>query len=172
MVSAPHEKRDTPQLCYTMAYFILPQYAADRPRRLIDMLSMGPRAGAAFFYAMTCQLENLEPRDDVVRLLAVHEGGLADARKYHIIEYPTPTAVDITTLPDDEILDAIQNIVLAPHFSAIIHSAEDNSFKYFVLGQSTDGGTTLRSVADGVNANLGPGCEPSVESFVALLENT
>ena len=168
---APHEKSDTPQVCYSMAYFLLPQYCSDRPDSLLQNLNLGPTAGAAFFYAMTCQINELEPRDDVIHALSVSTGELNETTKYYIIAYPEPPNVNLTDIPDDNILDAMQKIVLAPYFSAILEDAKEGKLTYFILGQSPDGFTTLRTIDGTMNANLGRGCEPQLEAFVELLRS-
>lgn len=76
--------------------------------------------------------------------------------------YPTPPPFDMSD-PD---------LVLAPHFSAILHFTDDNQVRYFTLGQRPTAGTTLRSVtADGVNANLGEGPEPQIDAFINALKS-
>lgn len=56
--------------------------------------------------------------------------------------------------------------VLAPHFSAIVSGAD--RVRYFILGQAPmGGGTTLRSIEpEGMNCNLGPGPEPTMDAFL------
>jgi hypothetical protein len=57
---------------------------------------------------------------------------------------------------------------LAPYLSAVVTRPGEPP-RYFALGQSPDGFTTLRGVTPDMNANLGPGCEPELEPFLALL---
>lgn len=152
-----------------MAYVVLPHYCSERSYSLLQNLKLGPRAGAAFFYLMTCQMNATEPRDDVVHSLSVSTGKLDDTTIYHIISYPTPPSIDLSEIPEDNILDAMQKIVLAPYFSAVLENSETHEVTYYILGQSPDGFTTLRTVDGTMNANLGRGCEPRLESFVELL---
>jgi hypothetical protein len=154
-----------------MAYFVLPQYCSARPESLLQNLKLGPRAGAAFFYLMTCQMNDIEPRDEVVQSLSVSTGKLDDTTIYHIIAYPTPPGVDLSQIPEDKILDVMQKIVLAPYFSAILENSETHAVAYYILGQSPDGFTTFRTVDGTMNANLGRGCEPRLESFVEFLRS-
>ena len=70
----------------------------------------------------------------------------------------------------EDLVSAAKKVVLAPHFSAILRDA-DGVTDYYVLGQAPiGGGTTLRHVSDGVNANLGPGPAPSLAAFLASLK--
>lgn len=170
-MTRPHETSETPQICYAMAYFLLPRYCSERRESLLQNLRMGPKAGAAFFYVMTCKLSELEPREDVVHSLSVDIGKLDDATNFYIITYPTPPNVDISQLPEADIMQAVQQLVLAPYFSAVIENTQTDKLSYYILGQSPDGGTTLRTVEGTINANLGPGCEPSLSSFVQLLRD-
>ena len=168
----PHTENETPQVCYAMAYFLLPQYISERPDSLLQNLKMGPKAGAAFFYVMTCQINEQEPRDDVIQALSLSTGELSDSTNFYIISYPIPPHVDITNLSDAEAMMAMENIVLAPYFSAVLEQKETQKLSYFILGQSPDGFTTLRTVDGSTNANLGRGCEPQLEAFIKLLQST
>ncbi len=165
----PHEASETPHICYAMAYFLLPMYCAERPDALLQNLRAGPRAGAVYFYLRTCQIKEIGPRDEVVPFLSVSTGKLDDTTTYHIITYPTPPPIDLFKIPADKLSDRLQEFVLAPYFSAVLEKSETHEIAYFILGQSPDGFTTLRTVTGTVNANLGPGCEPKLESFVELL---
>ncbi len=164
------DQRGTAQTCYTMAYFVLPQYVFNQREKLIGELSAG-RIGAMFFYVLTCKMGGKEPNPEVVQSLMVHKGSLDDNHNYYIIQYPTPVPVDISELPDDQVFQAMQNVVLAPYFSAVIEDNRTKEARYFILGQSPDGHTTLRGVTLEYNANLGRGCEPELELFLTLLRS-
>lgn len=69
-------------------------------------------------------------------------------------------------------IDAMQGIVLAPYFSAMIRERTTGTARYYVLGQSLDGHTTFRTVTPEMNANLGPGCEPELDAFLELLRQS
>ena len=165
----PHRPEDMPSICYAMAYFVLPRYAFQETERIVTELTQNPEAAAAFYYILTCKMDEKEPRDELVRSFAVHTGVLNDDFNYTILGYPTKSSVNVADLPDDDILDALEGVVLAPYFSAILNNPDTGEVKYFVLGQSPDGHTTLRAVTEGMNANLGRGCEPEISAFVALL---
>lgn len=69
-----------------------------------------------------------------------------------------------------EVLESGGNIIPAPYFSGLI--IKNNTIEgYYILGQNPTGnGTTLRSVSkDGSNLNLGPGCEPDMDTFIELI---
>jgi hypothetical protein len=162
----PH---NTAQNCYTMAYFVLPRYVFHQAATFIENLGRSPTLGAGFYYVMACQMNKIEPDVQLVRSFPVHIGDLDETNRYCIVEYPTPPAVDLSELSLEEMFESGSNVVLAPYFSAIVLHKPSNTARYFVLGQSPDGFTTLRSVTPGMNANLGPGCEPKLQQFVALL---
>ena len=80
-----------------------------------------------------------------------------------LISYPLPPK-EPARLPNGMIIPA-------PHFSAIVYSKNRlTEASYYVLGQRVDGiGTTFREVTKDANMNLGEGCAPSREAFIALL---
>jgi hypothetical protein len=158
---------DTAQNCYTMAYFLLPQYAEDAT--FIENLARSPTPGAGFYYVMACRMKGKEPDPALLRSFPVHLGELEETHRYCIIEYPTPPTVDLSGLPLEAMFELGDKVVLAPFFSAIVLHKQTNETRYFVLGQSPDGFTTLRGVTTNFNANLGPGCEPELQEFIALL---
>jgi hypothetical protein len=166
---------ETAQCCYAMAYFVLPQYVAAAPEKISDRLSEG-RIGAMFYYLMACQLKGLEPGEqdaDTMTAFAVRHGQLDDGHDYFVIQYPTPEELDLSDKMNSEdpgeMLDAMRGIVLAPYFSAMVQPKTAGKARYYVLGQSVDGMTTLRSVTPEMNANLGRGCEPRLDAFLELL---
>lgn len=160
------DNQDTAQNCYTMAYFVLPAYVFDDVERLVDTLSRDPtRPGS--FYMMACSRNQREPRMELFRSFPVHQGNFDAATRYCIIEYPTPPEVDLSDLSLEEMFAKASGVVLAPYFSAVVWGKE--GVRYFILGQSPNGGTTLRQVTLESNANCGPGCEPELGAFIALL---
>jgi len=110
-----------------------------------------------------------------------HEGQLDSDREYYILQFP-PAPPPAPMPPPEKLLEVIKTEgkkkalekmpILAPYFTAIINDRSSALRSYYVLGQSTQSGTTLRSVTtDGANENLGPGPEPTVASFVQCLRN-
>lgn len=167
--ATPHDASETPRLCYAMAYFVLPQYLADKRERLLEVLNMGTKAGSGFLYVATCQMNDVEPRDEVVSEFQLHTEKPNDTTTYFVIQYPTPDKVDLLDLPESELAEAMQNTILAPYFSAVVQRGEA-PLEYFVLGQAPDGHTTLRTVTQAANTSLGPGCMPDLDSFLAMLD--
>jgi hypothetical protein len=158
-----------PRLCYNMAYFILPYYAFKECDKLVSicmgqvfaLTDEGKAAGldpaGAFFYHLTCQTYGVKPtQEDTVRFQSHH--GQTDAEHdYFSFEYPIPPSV---SFPE----------ALAPYFSGIIRHRGTKAVRYYVLGQSPIGRTTLRSVTEeGRNYNLGPGPEPNLNAFLASI---
>jgi hypothetical protein len=150
-----------------MAYFVLPDYVTRGAEALADRLSSSP-IEAATFYMMGCSLRGLEPQMDLLRSFAVHRDTLNRTTRYCIVQYPTPPALNLSDLSLEEMFARSDQVVLAPYFSALVWG-RDGPDRYFVLGQSPDGFTTLRAVTTDMNANLGPGCEPELHAFVDLL---
>jgi hypothetical protein len=150
---------------YSVAYSILPHYAFGDMKKLEEIWSGRP---GLFFYFMGCKMREVEPQDrDAVKYQS-RRGDLDARREYFAIEYPIPAKVNMSSLSPDEIFSTGSNVVLAPHFSAIIRDRETAEVDYFVLGQAPlGGGTTLRMVtADGANCNLGPGPAPQFDEFL------
>ena len=76
-----------------------------------------------------------------------------------------------TRAAPDISFEAMKDFVLAPYFSAMLVENEGGQVRYFILGQSPDGHTTLRGVTLNMNANLGRGCEPELKAFLDLLQD-
>lgn len=168
MAENPTKAQEVAQTCYRMAYFILPPYVYNQPDKIVQELQSGPM-GAMFFYALTCSVIGKEPEKEALAQFAAHTGTLDEEHDFYIIEYPTPPSVNLMDDDAEAMIAQMQNIVLAPYFSAMIRTRTDGSVRYFILGQSPDGHTTFRSVTPDINANLGRGCEPRLDAFVALL---
>src|SRR5262249_20241878 len=139
-----------------------------QPEKVVRELGAG-RLGAMFFYVLTCQADGKEPDPEAVAAFAAHTGTLDDRHDYYVIEYPSPPPVDLSDVDPDRMFEEMSRIALAPSFSAMVQEKASGAVRYFILGQSPDGDTTLRGVSPGMNANLGPGCEPELEAFLQLL---
>ncbi len=154
-----------PQLCYDVAYFILPHYAANDVAKVAELCRDAPSAAGPFFYIMASLGRKVEPDPEDGRRFRWHHGSLTEGKEYFALEYPAPPSVDMSDASFGEIM--AKGFVLAPHFSVIVRSVVTGEADYFVLGQAPmGGGTTLRSVSGSVNANLGPGPEPRLEAFL------
>ncbi len=159
------------QLCYDVAYFVLPHYAYDEIAKVADLCSNTPTAAGPFFYLMACQMRKVEPIIEDAMRFRCHQGQLREGQEYYALEYPSPPSVDLSDLSLDELSNAGSPPVLAPYFSAIIHEAPAGAVSYYILGQAPiGGGTTLRSVLrEGTNCNLGPGPEPRLDGFLEAI---
>lgn len=160
-----------PQLCYDVAYFILPHYAYCDFAKIADLCLNTPNVAGPFFYLMACVSRKIEPVIEDGKRFTWHYGELTAGQKYFILEYPTPPPVDLSEVPIEEMIGGKSPIVLAPHFSAVLRNESGGESNYYVLGQAPlGGGTTLRHVSDdGVNSNLGPGPAPRLADFLAAL---
>jgi hypothetical protein len=154
------------QLCYDVAYFILPHYAFEDLDKLADMCLDTPSTAGPFFYIMAAQARHIEPDANDARLFRWHHGQLSEGREYFALEYPQPPPIDMSEMSVEQMMHGGSTFVLAPHFSAIIRGETD--VQYFILGQAPiGGGTTLRCIlAEGMNCNLGPGPEPKLTAFL------
>jgi hypothetical protein len=155
-----------PQLCYDVAYFLLPHYAFRDLDKLADLCLNTPTTAGAFFYVMAAQARQVQPDPEDARQFRWHHGHLGEGRAYFALEYPVPPPVDLSDVPLEQMIGGGGKFVLAPHFSAVLRGAED--VQYFILGQAPmGGGTTLRCILPGgANCNLGPGPEPQLSAFL------
>jgi hypothetical protein len=146
------------QLCYDVAYFILPHYAFKDLAKLTDLCLNTPTTAGLFFYVMAAQMRKVEPDTEDGKQLRWHHGQLSECREYFALEYPTPASVDLSDVPMEEMFSSGTKFVLAPYFSAIIRESGSPVGQYFILGQAPmGGGTTLRCILpEGMNCNLGP----------------
>lgn len=158
-----------PQLCYDIAYFILPNYIFRDLKKLTSLCQETPSAAGPFFFFMACKMENIEPDMDVARSIKFHTGSL-DGRPYLAFEYPTPPDVDFDLSESDpaKLVDAARLAVLAPYWSVIFC---DQNPEYYILGQSPlVGTTTVRQILpEGMNCNLGPGPKPTLPLFLEAI---
>jgi hypothetical protein len=160
-----------PQLCYDVAYFILPHYAYHDLGKLADLCLNSPAAAWPFFYVMSCQVRKVEPDVADARRFRCHHGQLDGRREYFALEYPSPPPIDLSAVPPEQIGGGGAPFVLAPHFSAILREHGSGEVDYYVLGQAPrGGGTTLRCVLrEGMNCNLGPGPAPQLPAFLEAI---
>lgn len=151
-----------PDLCYQIAYFVLPKLLFSYPQRMIGYFTNPEYPAAAYLYVMATRLLQVEPVPEYIPLFKTHSGELSDERNYHILEYPPPPPFDLNSGTAG---------VLAPFFSAIIAEKATGEVSYYTLGQNPLQGTTLRLVTpDGANANLGPGSVPELDAFLEVLQ--
>jgi hypothetical protein len=171
--SSGGEPVSLPQLCYDVAYFVLPHYAHKEPQKIIELCQKTPQVAGPFFYLMACLGRKVEPDIETGKRFCWTHDALAPGFDYFVLTYPTPPPLDLSDAIDSELLSA-GGLVLAPYFSALIRNKENGQTSYFILGQAPiGGGTTLRSVtADGANCNLGPGPEPVLADFLAAIRGS
>ncbi len=162
-------------VAYAAAYFVVPRYAFEETERFTSDFLKSPDLAAKFFYVMAAQMRNEEPDPGDAARVGGATGLLDDRHDYYLIAYPTFPAVDLLAdfdagrEPNAGLPEEAGPYVLAPYFSAAVIERQTQAVSYFVLGQSPDARTTLRSVTLTTNANLGPGCIPDREAFLALL---
>ena len=150
------------QVAYHMAYFVLPPRAHNDIKELRADFDNGLDLAALSYYRQAAKSHGLAPHPDELLALRAHTADVGQCDVI-VIEYPRFPAVDLLTEP------VIGSHVLAPYFSAVLENRMSTEVQYFVLGQSLDAGTTLRSVSPELNANLGRGCKPQLAAFLKLL---
>lgn len=158
------------QLCYDVDYFVLPHYAFEDLAQLTDLCLKTPSAAGPFYYIMAAMARKVEPDTEAAKQFHWHHGWFDVNREYFALEYPKPPPIDLSEVDFENVIANREGIVLAPHFSAIIRSAD--TVIYFVLGQAPmGGGTTLRCVLkEGANCNLGPGPDSNLSAFLEAVE--
>lgn len=157
-----------PQICYDVAYFVLPHYAFKDFEKIVDLCTNTPAAAGPFFYLLACQFRKSAPNPEDGRKFQWHVGTLDSERHYFALEYPVPPPIELSSVPPEKLLSETAPLVLAPYFSAVIRRERTHESEYYVLGQAPlGGGTTLRCVEpDGKNCNLGPGPNPDLDAFL------
>ena len=161
IVDKGSQNTNTPLMCYKMAYIVLPQELHQNPTATLDRIRSQPDTAGVLFYTKACRSSGCLPKRQDASAFRTHMGRLSPNQEYFIIEYPSPPPPRLDTgMP-----------VLAPYFSAAIVNETNRQPAHFVLGQALTGGTTLRTVKDGVNANMGSGSEPTLDAFLQLLRS-
>ena len=160
------------QSCYDIAYFILPHYVFQDLAKLVDLCHKTPTSAGPFLYVLACQARGIEPDSDAVGKFKWHHGLFEKDCQFLALEYPTPSPVDMGDSDPISLIEAGIKIVLAPHFSVILHG-HDGGPEYFILGQAPiGGGTTVRQIlAEGMNCNLGPGPAPTLDGFFTAIRD-
>src|SRR5689334_22146145 len=110
-----YDDHETAQNCYTLAYFVLPDYVFGQTDRLLHSLSSSSTLGAGVYYVMACGAHGKEPRPELIRAFAVHSGSLDDRHSYWVIQYPTPPAIDASILEGPDPFARIGEMILAPY---------------------------------------------------------
>ncbi|WP_339735645.1 hypothetical protein [uncultured Gimesia sp.] len=155
------------QVCYDIAYFLLPQYVFQDLTPILELYDKTPAAAGPFCYLMACQIRKNEPDMDIATTFRWHRDAFEDGREYLALEYPSPPPVDLEDADPIALLESGKMPVLAPYFSVVLLS-ENAEPEYFILGQAPLGeGTTVRQILDGgMNCNLGPGPTPDLDAFL------
>jgi hypothetical protein len=103
-----------PQLCYDVAYFILPHYAFEDLAKLADLCLNTTTAAGPFFYVMAAQARKAEPDFEDAKRFRWHHGELSKGHEYFALEYPAPPPVDISEVPFEQVAGGGVSLVLAP----------------------------------------------------------
>jgi hypothetical protein len=169
---------DLARISYSVAYRTLPDLVHARWAEFCDLWSGG------LPFPMFLAIKGASDQGKSLSLNQIQEfkyyqGDLDSNTQYFLIEFPTPpeqgegpniealmAALAAGKKPSTDVVP-----VLGPFFAAVIFDSAKNVKHLYILGQSPGGGTTLRFVAaGGVNANCGPGPEPTSSNFLQAVK--
>ena len=155
-----------PQLCYDVAFCILPHYTFKDLGWVADLCQHSLSAAGPYFYILAAQARQVDPDSESARQFHWHAGRLTPSREYFALEYPPPPPADASAAPHEKLLAGRTHVVPSPYFSTIVRG--DAEPAYFILGPApTGGGTTLHRICpDGRNFDLGPGPKPELSAFL------
>src|SRR5262249_37747017 len=91
--STPEPAVSLEQLCYDLAYFVLPDYAFQDRARLEGLCRNTPTAAGPFFYFMAALRRKVEPNPEDGKRFRWHHGQLRGGRDYFALEYPVPPPI-------------------------------------------------------------------------------
>ncbi len=140
-------------LCYDVAFFVLPPIAHADPAQVHELWTQAPNFAGGFLFFSAGQRHGMKmgALDDGGRFKS-HHGELDATQSYYALEFPPPPPFD----PDE--------MILGPYFAVMVIDRVNRQSEYFVLCQSVEAGTTLRTVrGNGMNINLGPGPTPTLD---------
>ncbi len=161
------QNRDA-QIAAHMAHRKLPLRVFPDVVEVLSDFESAPELAVLSYFREAATSCVLEPTADALKALRVHLGEVRHCDCL-VIEYPRFPVCDLfTTEPD--LPPGSGGYVLAPYFSAILRDRLSDEPRYFVLGQSPDGGTRLREWSETLKADLGPGCEPTLAAFLEMLK--
>jgi len=155
----PHSAEEFAWISYTIAYRALPRHLSHPAIEKVEKWFAGPDAIRDSLYRVGCIMSHCTMRSGESQRIMTHMGRLDDHRDYFIFEYPTPPAPDASQ----------GRMLLAPYFSAMIHHAGTADCECYALGQSPDGGTTIRAVKEGEHVRLDIGLDPTLENWIVWL---
>lgn len=157
----PHSAEDFALISYTIAYRSLPRLLARPVVAGFEKWLEDPDAVRDSLYRVGCIMAQRTMQVGQSQRILAHVGVLGARHEYFIFEYPKPPGY----APE------MGNRLLAPYFSAVIRDTGDGKCEYYVLGQSPDGGTTIRSVQEDEHTLVGGGVEPTLECWIAHLRH-
>jgi len=161
------QNRDA-QIAAHMAYRLLPRRVFPDVAEVLSDFEHAPELAALSYFREVATGRGFDPSTEALKALRVH---FCDLGSYDcvVIEYPRFPARDVLTAEPD-LPPGSGGYVLAPYFSAILRDRLSDEPRYFVLGQSPDGGTRLREWSESLNTDHGPGCEPTLAAFLGTLK--
>ena len=155
---------------YHVAYTALPVLAFDNMERIKEIWRNEPTKAGAMMFKEACSMCKLAPPPELTEQFIAKKytvGGL----EFYLLIHPKPGPIDYRSIDPIKVIQSGAITTLAPYFSCAAYDPAGDSVKIFVLGQAATGdGTTLRTVtSNGINGNLGPGPEASVDHFLEAI---
>lgn len=117
-----------------------------------------------------CAKRQIRPTPDFATAFKKYEAEIRPGCDCYIIEFPAPPPY--VALPAGELIDLMSRApgeapVLAPYFAAIVNDRTAHRRHYYILNQSSGGGTDLRSVnSTGAETKVGDGPEATAQAFL------
>jgi hypothetical protein len=155
------------QICHTIAYTIFPNRVYTDLEGVKKLWAEEGLSGP-FLYSAACRILKSPANATDATSFRTLTGKLDDGQEYYLLQFPPPPPIDLAQIRPESLPNV--SIVLAPFLSVALGS-DTLPITYYVLGQGTFGGTTLRYLSsESININLGPGCPPEIERFLELVK--
>jgi hypothetical protein len=154
------------QICYDIAYSLLPGFAYSDFRSLNGICHAMPSKVAEFFYDRACRRYGIEPDSATARGFKWHTGKFEDGRSHLTLEYPLPAPFDLSAGSRDDVAAMMEAAILAPYYSCVVRDT-DGTVSCYVLGQAPQNeSVTVRGVfPDGSHCRLWSLAAPSLSEF-------
>lgn len=159
------------RLSFLSAYDALPTASLGDSEEFWATYYLAKHPAVAWFVQL-CLLTETEASPAPASTFQWHKGRLPNGREYMVCEYPKPRPRGLTAGSFEEgELSSDLGRVLAPYFSAVLRKTTTGPASCFALGQSpVDGVTSLRRCTAAASYSLGRGPEPTLNSFLEVLE--
>lgn len=158
------------QICHGIAFLVLPGQAHGE---FDTFLSHWRTPAPPFYFALCeqgCAKLGTRPTPEFATAFKKYEAEVNPQCDCFILAFPSPPPY--VALPVGELIELMAKApgeapILAPYFAAIVHDRAAHRRHYYILNQSSSGGTDLRSFhSTGAETKVGEGPEPTAEAFL------